>query len=124
MTPIPSGDETTSPAPDIRAPLYFLRDLGDEFLLAIEIPGADPHKIDLELNAAQLTIHAGLSERLKRDRLGSYRGSLNLPEQVEPEQATADYVEGLLEVVLPKTRSLRKHKVKIAYGEVGEHPEP
>jgi hypothetical protein len=37
--------------------------------LAIEIPGADPHKIDLELNAAELTIHVGLSERLKRDRL-------------------------------------------------------
>jgi HSP20 family molecular chaperone IbpA len=124
MTPIPTGGQAPSPAPNVRAPLYSLHDKGDDLLVVVEIPGADPHKIDLEVNATTLTIHASLSERLKRDRLGSYRGSLNLPEPVEPEQATADYVEGLLEVVLPKTRSLKKHKVKIAYSEVGQHRSP
>src|SRR5215471_4367443 len=81
MAPIPTTD---SPATDVRAPLYSLWDQGDEFLLAVEIPGADPHNIDLELNVTQLTIHASLSERFKHRRLGSYRGSLNLPESVEP----------------------------------------
>nr|WP_255217838.1 Hsp20/alpha crystallin family protein [Paraburkholderia mimosarum] len=114
MAPFPTDGNTTSPATDNLAPLYSLRDLGDELSLAIEIPGADPHKIDLELNATELTVHAGLSERLKRDRPGSYWGSLTLPESVEPEQAAADYVEGMLEVILPKTRGLRKHKVKIS----------
>src|SRR5262249_45076113 len=83
MTPIPGGVNAPSPPPDVRAPLYPRRDLGNEFFLAIKIPGADPHKIDLELNATELAIHAGLSDRLKRDHLSSYRGSLNLPEQVE-----------------------------------------
>lgn len=119
--PIPTTD---SPATDVRAPLYSLWDQGDEFLLLVEIPGADPHKIDLELNVTQLTIHASLSERFKHRRLGSYRGSLNLPESVEPDHTTADYVEGLLEVILPKTRSLRKHKVKISYGDVGQERSP
>jgi hypothetical protein len=39
--------------------------------LAVEIPDADPHKIDLELNATELTLDVGLSERLKL-RCGSY----------------------------------------------------
>jgi HSP20 family protein len=119
MAPIPTGDQTTTdtPARVIRAPLYSLRDQGDDFFLAVEIPGADPHKIDLELNTAELRIHAGLSERLKRHLPGSYQGSLNLPESVEPDQASAEYVEGLLEVILPKTRSLKRHKVKISSGQ-------
>jgi HSP20 family protein len=118
MAPIPATAQTTtnSPAAAIRMPLYTLLDQGDEFSLLVELPGADPHKIDLEINVSELTIQAGLAGSIKRV-FNSYGGTLKLPDSVEPDKATADYVEGLLEIILPKTRSLKKHKVKITYGD-------
>ena len=81
----------------------------------VEIPGADPHEISVELNASELMINASLSKSAKAS-FSAYRGTLQMPQQVVPDETAGYYVEGLLEIVLPKIKSLKMHKISVSHG--------
>lgn len=84
------------PAADIIA-------VGDDLLIRIELPGVDPHDIDLRLRGGVLTVsgtRAGEPEDtvfLSHERYwGEFRRSISLPESVEPDQITAEFSNGLV----------------------------
>ena len=113
--PASAQTKTSGQSSNTRTPLYTLKDEGDTFSLMVEIPGADPHEISVELNASELMINASLSKSAKAS-FSAYRGTLQMPQQVVPDETAGYYVEGLLEIVLPKIKSLKMHKISVSHG--------
>jgi HSP20 family protein len=93
-----------------------------EVIVTAELPGIK--KKDIRLNATEdtLEISAEAREEImeerpgiihKERRMGRFYRSLPLPCKVRPEEARAKYVDGILEVRLPKAETKRGHEVKI-----------
>jgi HSP20 family protein len=79
----------------------------DTFVLRAELPGVDPEKdIDVQLDNDVLTISGERREETKDKNhrefhYGSFTRSVPLPAGTKPEEVTATYSEGVLEVRVP-----------------------
>jgi HSP20 family protein len=91
-----------------------LADHDDEFEVTADLPGYDREDIDLTVADRTLRISAERDESMKEDdgnylrrerRRHSVSRSLSLPEDVEEEEASAAYTNGVLTVTLPKATS-------------------
>ena len=91
-----------------------LADNDDEFEVTADLPGYDREDIDLSVADRTLRISAesdesteeGEGNYLRRERRRrSVSRSLSLPEDVEEDEASAAYTNGVLTVTLPKTTS-------------------
>lgn len=77
------------------------------YMIRAELPGVDPEKdLDVSVDAGVLTIRAERREESKQDRHSEFRyGSLTrsvpLPEGADPEQISASYDKGILEISVP-----------------------
>ena len=78
-----------------------------DYVLKAEMPGIDPDKdVDVSIDGGILTISGEREEEQKEKHhhelhYGSFTRSLPLPHGVKPEQITAKYTDGLLEVRVP-----------------------
>jgi HSP20 family protein len=91
-----------------------LADNDDSFEVTADLPGYDREDIDLSVANRTLRISAERDESteegdenyLRRERRRrSVSRSLSLPEDVEEDEASAAYTNGVLTVTLPKTTS-------------------
>jgi HSP20 family protein len=82
-----------------------------ELTVVIELPGVDPRSLDLIVGERTLVI-AGERARPKVDgcvyqqmeiEYGPFRRQVHLPEDVDPEQASARYERGIVTITLPVT---------------------
>jgi HSP20 family molecular chaperone IbpA len=83
---------------------------GDTYVLRAELPGVDPDKdVELRIDHDMLTI-TGERREESRDKnhrefhYGSFRRTIPIPAGTKPEDVTAKYADGVLEVRVP-TRS-------------------
>lgn len=86
---------------------------GDAWVVRAELPGIDPDKdVHVTVDGGLLTISAERREETTEGeqgkpgyrsefRYGSYQRSLRLPASVAPEEVTATYNDGILEVRVP-----------------------
>jgi HSP20 family protein len=87
---------------------------GSTYVLRAEMPGVDPDKdIELSIDDNVLTIRGERHEEHKdKNRhefhYGSFARSIPLPRDVKPEQVTATYHDGVLEVRVPS--AIEEHK--------------
>ncbi len=83
----------------------------DAMVIRAEIPGIDPEK-DVEITVADgvLNIHAERRSETKQEergrvrsefRYGSFSRTLSVPKEMEPDDVTATYKDGILEVRFP-----------------------
>lgn len=93
-----------------------------EVLVTAELPGIK--KKDIKLNVTENMVEISAESReeateerpgiLRRERrVGKFYRSLPLPCKIKPEEAKAKYVDGVLEVRLPKAEVRRGHEVEI-----------
>jgi len=93
-----------------------------EVIVTAELPGMK--KRDIKLNVTEDTVEISAEAReeaeeerpgvlRKERRVGRFYRSLSLPCRVEPEGAKAKYVDGVLEVRLPKAEVRRGREVEI-----------
>ncbi|WP_336035499.1 Hsp20/alpha crystallin family protein [Halobacterium yunchengense] len=91
-----------------------VRDDGDAFEVAADLPGFEREDIEVEVHERTLRIDATHSEDVREDdedyvrRERSNRSlsrSLTLPEDVDEAAATAAFENGVLTVTLPKTHA-------------------
>lgn len=81
---------------------------GDTYVLRAELPGIDPDKdVDISLDGDVLTIRGERREEVKeRDRqelhYGSFMRSITLPGHAKEGDITASYIDGVLEVRVPR----------------------
>ncbi|MGQ4913152.1 MAG: archaeal heat shock protein Hsp20 [Candidatus Asgardarchaeia archaeon] len=88
----------------VREPLIDIIDTDDEITVVAEVPGVEKDEIDIEAEGKTLIIKAS----------DKYYKELELPTEVIPEKAKANYKNGILEVKLPKAKkSEPKKKIKV-----------
>ena len=100
--------ETESMLPSVSADVA---DRGEELVVSVDLPGFSQDDIDLRVDRQSVTISAEYEteetddaaqfHRQERQR-ESVRRQISLPEEVEAQDATASYNNGVLTVTLPK----------------------
>ncbi len=94
-----------------------------ELIAEIEIPGIDSKNIDIEVGNNSLRIEAKKEEKKEEKEKGYFRKELSagyykrvvgLPEEVIKEKTEAMYTDGILKIVMPKTKQEKnKKEIKI-----------
>ncbi len=109
-------------------PRIDVKTTGEDMVISAELPGLKEDDVDIEVTDGVLTIKGERkSETEKSDEgwvirersYGSFERSLVLPEGVDPQEVTADYADGVLEVRVPKAAEVLKpksHRIPLASG--------
>ncbi len=94
---------------------------GDAVIVRAEVPGIDPNAIHVKIENRTLSIAGerpeparGKGSHHRRERRhGKFARSLQLPDQLDSEQATAECRHGLLTVRIAQRASAKPRHVKI-----------
>ena len=117
-------DERTAFLPGIgarRYPRITLSEDQDNFYLAALLPGIDAKALDISLTGTTLTLSGERSpveqqgarwQRQERGH-GKFMRAIELPLEVETKKISAEYVDGVLKVVLPKAETAKPKRISI-----------
>ncbi|MDB5338224.1 MAG: heat shock protein Hsp20 [Planctomycetaceae bacterium] len=101
-------------------------ELDQEFLLVAELPGIIPENLELTVAAGILTLKGerrgpeGVpDDRFRRhERLrGNWARQLTLPDRVDEERLSAEFVNGVLKIHLPKLPAVKPRQIPVVGGE-------
>ncbi len=108
---------------EMRQPRMDIIDHDQEILVRAELPGVDKKDLDISISGNNLTIK-GSSRQERKDesedyqrreiRSGSFCRSMTLPNDVDSENISADFKNGLLELKIPKTISSERKTIKVS----------
>ena len=96
-----------------------------EIVVHAEVPGIDPKDIDITIHGRTLTLKGEKkSEKEEKDvnyhrierRYGAFSRTLELPTDVDPDNAKATYKDGVLKLVIPKTKEQAVKKIEVKSG--------
>ena len=102
------------------APTIDLDETDDEVVVTAAVPGLDAEDFSVEVTGERLVIrgekkHETHDERqgyrYHERRYGAFARAIQLPCEVDSDQAEADYRHGVLRVTLPKTESAKAKQV-------------
>jgi HSP20 family protein len=79
---------------------YELYEEDGEFVLTVEMPGFETDEIEVNWYEGRLNISAEHEDE-SRARKQTYHRAFRMPKQIEPDDITAAYNNGVLEVRLP-----------------------
>ena len=106
-------------------PAVNLYELPEEYLLTAELPGTKAEDIELALVGGLLQIKGRRTEpngvpderyrRQERFR-GDWERTLSIPERVRDEGLTAEFVDGILRVHLPKGEQSQPRRIRVSEG--------
>jgi HSP20 family protein len=94
---------------------------GDDILAIIELPGID--KSDLQIQAKENTIRISGKKTIsypegsvhRRERVfGEFDRTLSLPVQLDPDGIKAEYRDGILALLLPRSERDKPRTIKIS----------
>jgi len=94
----------------------------DRYELRFDLPGATPASIDVTIKGGLLSVEARVPWRysesfepmLAEYGVGDYRRRVRLGEDVDSERLTARYIDGVLELTLPKRAERRAQRIPIS----------
>ena len=107
--------------PMIRTPKIDIYETNGEVVAEVELPGVDPKNIEVEVKDNYLRVEAKAEEKKEEKKKGYYRKEISagyykrvvpLPTEVIGEKAEAEYAEGILKVVIPKKKPVKKEEKK------------
>jgi HSP20 family protein len=91
----------------------------EDLVVRAEVPGARPEDVDITVQDGVLTISGKLEEEREEERQGylvrerrsgTFRRSLQLPQNVDEDQINARFENGILEVAIPGAAAGREPK--------------
>jgi HSP20 family protein len=96
---------------------------GNEFMVDLDLPGADPGSIELTVELDVLTVRATrTSFRAEGDEIqvaerahGAFSRQLFLGESLDRGHITAVYHDGVLTITIPVAEEAKPHRVEIAH---------
>jgi HSP20 family protein len=107
-------------------PALDVAERSDAYLISLELPGVDVKDVDINFeqnvltvkgtkqslierssNTADLRVHA--NERVS----GSFERSIRLPEFVDGDKISAEMVDGVLHVAVPKAQTAQARKIEV-----------
>jgi HSP20 family protein len=107
---------------DRQAPSLDIVDGEKEVVVRAEVPGVDKKDLDVSIVDRTLTIKGSTRKEQKEEkenyfrqeiRSGSFSRSVLLPTDVNASKAEASFKGGVLELHLPKTRTVKPQKVEL-----------
>lgn len=107
--------------PAFRAPRMDIYEDNGKVIAEVELPGVDPKNIEVEVKDNYLKVEAKAEEKKEEKKKGYYRKELSkgyykrvvpLPVEVIGEKAEASYEEGILKIVIPKVKPVKKEEKK------------
>lgn len=119
-------DPPASGVPARWNPAMDLRDSGDAFVLAADLPGVSEKDIAIDVEGDVLSVSGSRSlDRTSDDggairterAFGTFQRRLTLPEGVDPERIEASFDRGVLEVRIPKPEQARPRRVSVQIGD-------
>ena len=116
------SDVTRTPAA-VAVPMDLYRD-GDNYMVAVDLPGVDPASIDIDVDDRTLTIRAERAAKvsqevqwLSRERaMGTFARQLTLGHGLATDQITAEYTDGVLTLTIPVAEAAKLRKVEVKHG--------
>jgi HSP20 family protein len=100
----------------------------DELLVKASLPGWQPEDVEITLTGSTLTISGEMREEARREdaswilneiRRASFSRTLELPEGLIGDRATATYEHGILTLHIPKAEEVKPKQIRItATGDV------
>ena len=116
---LPDNEEAWFGAP---VPSLDLSETSDAVQVRMDVPGVKAADLDIQINGNLLTI-AGKREEEKEDKdrtyhrversSGSFSRTVTLPCPVDETKVDAQYKDGTLTVVLPKTPEAKARKIRV-----------
>ena len=96
--------------------------VGDQYVLAADMPGVDPGSVDIDVDGQLLTIRAertlATDENatwIARERSGgSFLRQLTLGQGLDTERISASYDNGVLSVTIPLSERAKPRKIEIS----------
>jgi HSP20 family protein len=94
----------------------------DELVVKASLPGWKPEDVEITLTGSTLTISGEMKEEARREeeswilseiRHGSFSRTLELPEGLVGDRATASYEHGVLTLRIPKAEEVKPKQIKI-----------
>lgn len=97
---------------------------GDEFVVAVDLPGVDPETIDLTVDKQTITIRAerarnaeeGVEYVVGERPYGTFTRRLFLGKSLDTAEIQADYRDGVLSIHVPVAEEAKPRKVKVDGG--------
>ena len=97
-----------------RSPHWNFEETDEDFLVFIDIPGVEEKDIQLEVEDQVLSLKAGSeSENNQGISKRSYAHTVKLPRLVDEDSLEAQYVNGVLEIRIPKSERAKKRKISL-----------
>ena len=94
----------------------------DSYTIFASLPGVSAENIEINMEDNVLSIQANLPETevdesaqplWRERRFGQFQRQISLPAPIHREAITADYVNGVLKLTLPKAESARVHQIPV-----------
>jgi HSP20 family protein len=104
---------------DMAVDLY---EKGNNIVAEMNISGIDPEKVDITIEGDYLRVHGSREEEKEEEQKqfyskeicrGSFERTIHIPENIDETQVEAEYTNGILKVIMPKTEKEEKEKIKI-----------
>ncbi|MEU7631963.1 Hsp20/alpha crystallin family protein [Nocardia sp. NPDC049220] len=107
-----------------RAPRFMPMDLfktGDHYVLNADLPGVDPHSVEVSVDNGTLTLRAqrtapseeGVQWIASERFAGTYMRQLSLGENVDVDKISATYNNGVLSVTIPIAARAKPRRIEI-----------
>ena len=106
------------------APPVDVAEEGDKILVKVEVPGVDQKDLKVSFEDGLLTISGERQFERKDDRnyhrieraCGTFVRTFNLPRSVDASAIKANYVNGVLEVEIPKREEAKPRQIQVNIG--------
>jgi len=108
-------------------PAMDVRDCGDKLCVSCELPGLRKEDVNIELHRNRLTISGQRKEEAKREgenwitqerRFGKFSRTIAVPEGVRPENVSAQFNDGMLELSIQKPPPAEPvHRIQLQGGQ-------
>ncbi len=94
----------------------------DELVITASLPGWKPEDVEVTLTGSTLTISGEMKEETRREeeswilneiRRGSFSRTVELPEGLVGDRATAAYDHGVLTLRIPKAEEVKPRQIRI-----------
>lgn len=94
----------------------------DEVIVKASVPGIKPEEIDITLTGDQLTLKGETKSEenieeasyvRKERRYGAFQRTLTLPTAVVSDKARAEFENGVLTLILPKSEEVKPKTIKV-----------
>ena len=93
----------------------------DNLVVQAEVPGVKPDELHVQVDPGRLTIGGErtlgggdkVSFHRRERRPGTFSRTIQLPRDVDPEQAKADYRNGILTVRIPKHAAAKPRTIEV-----------